>query len=160
MASHDIFASLSRALSLALSLQRLLGRIEKDQILTMVRRRGSMMAGMRPSSRIPMRASNDGLVWHTNTQMVNFGKKALPDDTIANVSDCIIRQQYTSSILRSEAEDRVSETWTHPDTCEFSPSPHKQRRQSRHDQDTGEASLYHSGMIPDNEPIDTIINIT
>lgn len=32
----------------------------------MVRSRGSMMAGMRPSNRIPMRTSKDGPFWHTN----------------------------------------------------------------------------------------------
>lgn len=37
-------------------------KIVEDVFLTMVSTRGSMMAGMRPSNRIPMRASKDGPV--------------------------------------------------------------------------------------------------
>lgn len=59
----------------------------------------------------------------------------------------------------------VSETWTHPDSCEFSPCPHKERRQAGHDQHTGKASLYHSGVIPEKKACSgdnnlTIINST
>lgn len=51
----------------------------------------------------------------------------------------------------------VYEAWTHPDASEFSPCPHKERRQARHNEYTGEASLYHSGVIPGKGPAETLI---
>lgn len=45
----------------------------------MVSSRGSIMAGMRPSKRIPMRASNDGTVWQTHTQISEEWNEASAD---------------------------------------------------------------------------------
>lgn len=54
----------------------------------------------------------------------------------------------------------VSKTWTHPDSCEFPPCPHKERRQAGHDQHTGKASLYHSGVIPEKKVCSGDNNLT
>lgn len=57
---------------------------------------------------------------------------------------------FNPQALEQNGETVVSETWTHPDTCGFSPCPHKERRQAGHDQYAGEASLYHRWVISEN----------
>lgn len=98
----------------------------------MVRSRGSIMAGMRPSNRIPMRTSKDGPFWHTN-------ENRNCDTT-----------QHKMSILRDWNTAQLSKISTHHDACRFSPCPHKQGRQTWHNQDAGEASLYDSRMVPED----------
>lgn len=65
---------------------------------------------------------------------------------------------FNPQALQRNGETVVSETWTHPDTCGFSPCPHKERRQAGHDQYAGEASLYHRWVISEKwSAVETII---
>lgn len=132
--------------------------IIEDLFLTMVSNRGRIMAGMNPSNRIPIRASNDGPVWHMNKD-TEISKK--PAYLMIQQLMCWTATGHNSTYVPKLNDETVwpvaSETWTHPDTCEFSPCPHKERRQAWYDQYTGEASLYHSGVIPENGSVGTII---